>query len=274
MELKYLGTAAAEGFPAFYCDCDNCRIAKEKGGKNIRSRSQAILDDKILIDFPCDTYWHLTQNNIDILDANYCLITHIHSDHFYPTDLAYMRKGFSHPPASWKFSVYGSQDTAEVIDTYVESSNGFLCFNQVEPFKPFKVEKYTVTALKAEHGTKNPYFYMISDGEKTILYAHDTDYFPKETWDYLEAVTPHFDLVSLDCTEGAFETLPYKGHMCLGTNILCRDELLKKGYINTDTKVVLNHFSHNGKNSCYDDFKVIAEKEGFIVSFDNMSLTI
>lgn len=274
MKLKYLGTAAAEGFPAFYCDCEKCRIAKEKGGKNIRSRSQAILDDKILIDFPCDTYWHLTENNIEILDINHCLITHIHSDHFYPNDLAYMRKGFSHPPADWKFAVYGSSDLALPIENYVKYSNGFLSFNQIEAFKPFKVDKYTVTALKAEHGTENPYIYMISDEKSTILYAHDTDYFPQETWNYFESVNPRFDLVSLDCTEGALESLPYKGHMCLGSNIRCRDELLKKGYIDSKTLMVLNHFSHNGKDACYDSFKPLAEKEGFIISYDGLSVTV
>ena len=184
-----------------------------------------------------------------------------------------MRKGFSHPPENWKFSVYGSQDTAEVIDTYVKNSNGFLCFNQVEPFIPFKVDKYTVTALKAEHGTQNPYFYMISDKKSTILYAHDTDYFPQETWEYLKIVKPHFDLVSFDCTEGAFDSIPYKGHMCLGSNIACRDKLLKEGYIDSNTVMVLNHFSHNGKDGCYDVFKPIAEKEGFIISYDGLSLT-
>ena len=32
MKLKYLGTAAAEGYPAMFCNCENCKKAqKEKG---------------------------------------------------------------------------------------------------------------------------------------------------------------------------------------------------------------------------------------------------
>ena len=50
MKLKYLGTAAAEGYPAMFCNCENCRKAFAKGGKNIRSRIQALVEDALLID--------------------------------------------------------------------------------------------------------------------------------------------------------------------------------------------------------------------------------
>ena len=56
MKLQYLGTAAAEGIPAVFCECENCIKSKENGGRNIRTRSQALIDDCILIDFPQDTY--------------------------------------------------------------------------------------------------------------------------------------------------------------------------------------------------------------------------
>ena len=48
MKLQFLGTAAAEGFPALFCQCENCKRARELGGRNIRSRSQALVDGKIL----------------------------------------------------------------------------------------------------------------------------------------------------------------------------------------------------------------------------------
>ncbi len=39
MKLKYLGTAAAEGIPALFCNCKHCASARELSGKNIRTRS-------------------------------------------------------------------------------------------------------------------------------------------------------------------------------------------------------------------------------------------
>ena len=274
MELKYLGTAAAEGFPAFYCDCNNCKEARRRGGKNIRARSQAVIDGRLLIDFPCDTYWNLLKTDTDILQINHCLITHTHSDHFYPIDLKYIKKGYSHPPKEWKLTVCGNQHVGEPILGDVELSGGQLAFQKLEPFVPFVVDKYTVTALKAEHKAPDPYFYMISDGEKTILYAHDTDYFPQETWDYLEWTKPYFDLVSFDCTGGAYDTLPYKGHMCVGTAGVCAAALKEKGYIDEKTLIVLNHFSHNGKDAYYDALQPVAEKEGFITSYDGLTIKL
>ena len=45
----------------------------------------------------------------------------------------------------------------------------------------------------------------------------------------------HFDMVSLDCTEGAYDDLPYRGHMCLGRNIACRDRMLEEKLIDENT---------------------------------------
>ena len=51
MKLKYYGTAAAEGIPGLFCNCRVCQNALKKRGKEIKTRSQALLDGKILIDF-------------------------------------------------------------------------------------------------------------------------------------------------------------------------------------------------------------------------------
>ena len=59
MKIKFLGTAAAEAMPAPFCVCENCKRAMKLGGRNIRTRSQALVDDALLIDFPCDTYFHM-----------------------------------------------------------------------------------------------------------------------------------------------------------------------------------------------------------------------
>lgn len=64
MKLKYLGTAAAEGWPALFCHCEACKKARKLGGKNIRTRSQAIADNRLLIDFCADTYMHVLQQGL------------------------------------------------------------------------------------------------------------------------------------------------------------------------------------------------------------------
>ena len=104
MKLKYLGTAAAEGIPALFCECEVCKKSREKGGRNIRTRSQAIVDDTLLIDFPADTYMHALNNGIDLTYINHCIVTHAHADHFYPLDffakhdiMIVLTEGFLYP---------------------------------------------------------------------------------------------------------------------------------------------------------------------------------
>ena len=55
MKLTYLGTAAAEAVPAIFCNCEICKEARKLGGKNVRTRSQALINDDLLLDFPAGT---------------------------------------------------------------------------------------------------------------------------------------------------------------------------------------------------------------------------
>src|ERR1700680_3510978 len=54
MKLRFLGTAASEGYPDAFCDCANCRRAREVRGRSLRRRSAALVNDDLLIDFGPD----------------------------------------------------------------------------------------------------------------------------------------------------------------------------------------------------------------------------
>ena len=273
MKIRYLGTAAAEGIPALFCACEKCQKARKLGGKNIRMRAQALIDDALLLDLGPDLLAHSLRFRIDLTRLQHCLITHNHEDHFYEDSLHYIRRGcFSMPPENWIFRVYGNHAIFQRVTAISASSCGQLQGICVEPFKPFAVGPYTVTALKALHGSEDPYIYAISDGSKALLYAHDSDIFPEETWEYIQTQGLRFDLVSLDCTEGAMEDIPYQGHMCLGYNRRCKEKLLEIGAADAHTIFVSNHFSHNGKDACYDDYAPQAEKAGLLTSYDGMEI--
>ena len=172
MKLQYLGTAAAEAIPAVFCVCRTCRDAREKGGRNIRTRSQAIVNDSLLIDYPCDAYIHSIQNGIDYSGIHHCLITHIHADHLYPSDFEYLRSGFCKLPEDYEgFHLYGSVDVEAKVAKIAERTNGKLVFHCIKPFEPFFIGEMKVTALKALHGTPNPYIYLIENNGTALLYA-------------------------------------------------------------------------------------------------------
>lgn len=275
MKIKYLGTCAAEGVPALYCFCDVCKRSAETGGRNVRTRSQAIIDDKLLIDFPPDTYLHVLYRGLDLKRIHSCIITHSHDDHLYPADIEMHREVFAHPENENEMkpmTFYASEKSGAGIVKVIEKSNltekGNVHFVSVRPFEPFAVEGYQVTAYKADHDkTTDPLFYSVGDGKKTLLYANDTGYFLEETWDYLERVKPYFNFVSLDCTGCV---LNYRrGHMGVDTAAEVKKRLLDIGCADNKTVWCYHHFSHNGLVT-YDELVPIAEKEGFLVSFDGM----
>ena len=96
MKFRYLGTAAAEGFPAVFCNCEYCNVARKTGGKNIRTRSQAVIDDDLLIDFPPDTYSHALLTGLNLGKIKHLLVTHSHMDHFFPQEFELLVICFAH----------------------------------------------------------------------------------------------------------------------------------------------------------------------------------
>lgn len=53
MKITYYGTAAGEAWPGVFCDCELCRKARMLGGKNIRTRSQALVNQDLLLENCC-----------------------------------------------------------------------------------------------------------------------------------------------------------------------------------------------------------------------------
>jgi len=274
MKLKYYGTAAAEGVPALYCNCNVCRYSMQNGGNNIRTRSQALVNDKLLIDLPPDTLYHFQHLGLPINDIEYVLITHKHADHLHPPTLNVRCKGFvMHDIAP--INIYGSMPTIDLIFDELRKSGvlerGHWNLNELAPFTKVNVNGFYVVPYKANHAFETyPYIYEIFDGEKRMLYGHDTGNFLDETWQYLENNKPYFNLVSLDCTMGIASSSGHH-HMNVDNCAETKEKMIKIGCADENTIFVLHHFSHNG-NVSYDDLLPIAKNEGFLVSYDGMEI--
>jgi len=277
MKIKYLGTAAAEGIPAIFCDCENCKKARDKGGKNIRTRSQALIDDKLLIDFPADTYMHFLQHNIPLTKIKNCLITHSHYDHLYEQELVMRKKGFAHMDDESPIVFFSDEAGYNAIKDVKESkgiSDEDVLVEQIKLNEKFDVDDYKITALRAAHDPKSsPVVFIIDNGEKTIFYSNDTSEYPEESMEYLKNLKKPIDLISFDCTE-ACRDAKYVGHLTLDRCIALREKLFDIGAADSKTLFVLNHFSHNGTNVTYDEFVKIAAEYNFEVSYDGMEIEI
>ena len=265
MKLTYFGTAAAEGFPAVFCNCDYCKEARLLGGKNIRTRSQALVNDDLLIDFNADTYWHFLANGVKGYELPYVLVTHSHSDHFYLDEFERHQSPFAHEMTAPFLEVYGGKEVCERIDE--NSLLRRVHTHRLKAFEPTQIGKYTVTALPARHMETEEAFIYIIESDSVLLYAHDTGYFYDEVFEYIREKKIRFDLVSYDCTNVEIEISDRGGHMGLPNIRRVDAKLAEMGAVDKDTKRVINHFSHNARPIQ----SVLEEKvkdDGYLVAYD------
>lgn len=276
MKLLYLGTVAFEGIPALFCTCEVCRTARALGGRELRTRSQALLDGRLLLDFPPDTYTHMLREGIDLSTVPYGLLTHTHSDHLYAEDLTTRAVGFS-AVGETSFTLCGRKEAIDKVEVAVcarrEHMRGFS--TKVLPFyRPTPVGEFLVTALEAVHApASSPAIYLVRNAEgKNLLYAHDTGYLPEATWQYLAEHPCRLDIVSLDCTYGQSRKKNTGGHMSLAIDAEIKKRLISLGMANESTRFVVNHFSHNAPGVLYRDLVPAAAEEGMLVSYDGMTV--
>ena len=272
MKIQFLGTAAAEGMPAIFCNCAVCQEARKLGGKNIRTRSQALVDDQLLIDLPADTYMHFLMNGIEGDRIRNLLITHSHEDHLYPDELDLRRPPFGHDQRVPKLKVYCGEGAYAKIERFNREDRN-VAVEKVTHFSSVSFDGYTVTALPARHAPGDGAQFYVIEGEKTILYAHDTGYFYEEVFDFIQQKGFRFDLVSMDCTNVDIPIDDEGTHMGIDNIQRVLKRLEDMGAVNNATVKVINHFSHNG-NPLQHVLEARVADLGYVVSYDGMTLEI
>ena len=275
MKLKYLGTAAAEGIPGLFCNCRVCQNALKVRGKEIKTRSQALLDGKILIDMCPDTYMHILNYGLDLRPIRNCIITHNHSDHLLVSEFWCRIKGIANDIEEEPFNVYLTSSGYEAAKDFLGGAfdSPRLNFVKISPFEAFDIEDYHIIPLAANHDPKaDPVIYIIEHGDKTLLYANDTGIFPDATWEYLKDYKRVFDFVSLDCT-GMLLKGWVNSHMGLDTNKQLEDRMREMGLCDDNTVIYVNHFSHNGL-ATHEELVIEAAKLGYGVTYDGLEVEI
>ena len=273
LKITYLGTAAAEGFPGVFCNCEYCREAKRLGGKNIRTRSQTIINDDLLIDLPADTYSHFLNNKIEGDKIKYLLVTHSHSDHFYEREFEMRQKPFAHNMRAERLKMYCGKGVADVMEKIENINDYTVDFFLLNPFDEVSFGEYKITSLPARHFEGDGALFYIIEGEKTILYAHDTGYFFEEVFDFIKEKGFIFDLISLDCTNIDIPISDTGSHMGIDNINRVVKRLFDMGAINNKTKKVINHFSHNGA-PIHHKLEERVKEYGYLVSYDGLSIEI
>jgi phosphoribosyl 1,2-cyclic phosphate phosphodiesterase len=242
LKLHILGTAASEGFPALFCRCEHCLKARQLGGKNIRTRASAILDDTLKIDFPPDTLHHVLRDNLDLTKIQHLLFTHTHHDHFYPEDLNMRLPGYAHG-VQYPLHIHGNDAALAKCSQTLKKQNEHVQLHLLKPFQTYQISDAKVTPLLADHNQiETCLLFHIKKGNTSLLYGHDTGWFPEETWNWLET-NAKIDIALLDCTNG---NLPeFRNHMNVNAVIETKKRLQQNKVLSDQSKVYVTHFSHN-----------------------------
>lgn len=276
MRITHLGTGAAERIPALFCQDELCTRARAVGGKEIRSQAQALVDDTVLVDFGGDSYLHAVKYGLNLARIPVLLVTHWHSDHFYGEDLAYRLPDYANDIEE-PLEIYGTRTVEDffVRALHLEESGHTqrLRFHTVAGGDSFTImnARYTVHVFDATHGHRDGdcVFYGIDDGDRALLYAHDTGPFSADCWQQIADAGVHYDYVSLDCT-GGFTHTGMAIHMSLPQDAEVRRRLTELGVVDEHTIFMANHFSHNC-GATHEQLVEHAAPMGFRVAFDGMS---
>ena len=275
MKVCYLGTGAAEGIPALFCECEFCRRVRA-GQEKVRSRSQVILDGELSIDFPPDSFYHNAVFGAELSKIKYLLVTHSHMDHFYAPD--FVLRGYKYARGLQPIDIFGN---AEVLEVFEESTRremredvrSLIHLHELKAFEPVLFGDWRVVPLKAKHSSKEPLVFLIEKGDKRILHLSDSGMLPEEDFAYLEKEKKPFDLITFDCTFLYDPPSASGRHMGVYENEEIFSRLKKAGLVREDTKKVFTHFSHNSAPA--QDKLIRAEREfNAIAAYDGMILDL
>ncbi len=275
MKIQFLGTAAAEGFPGSFCNCKYCENVRKMGEKYYRTRCQSIIDNKLLIDMPADTYYHFLKYGIRGDKIETVIFTHTHGDHFYYNELEMRGAGYGKNMEVEKLNVLIPANAIEKIGKLGNHTKDIMNVVVAEPYKTYEFGEYQVTPLKAKHGygAIDANVYLIKKGDKTFLYGHDTGYFYDEVFDYLKDNGVYLNALTVDCCYASLPISDEGAHMGYPNVERVFNKLTELGVMDDKTVRVINHFSHN-VNPVQDVIEEESKHLNALVAYDGMVLEI
>ena len=275
MKIVYLGTGAAEGIPALFCQCEFCKRARA-GKESIRSRAQVVIDGELSIDFPPDAFYHNAVFGAELSQIKYLLVTHSHMDHFYAHD--FILRGYKYARELAPLDIYANGEALEVFEESTKREmrkevRPLIRLHELKAFKPVLFGDWRAVPFKAQHSSKDPFVFLLEKGNKRILHLMDSGYLPEEDFDFLEREKKPFDLITFDCTFLYDPVSESARHMGVFENRRIFERLKSTGLVHQNTKCVLTHFSHNSEPS--EDKLIRAEQEfGAVAAYDGMTIEL
>ncbi|MBS1706599.1 MAG: hypothetical protein JST40_12055 [Armatimonadetes bacterium] len=241
MKVHLLGTGGADGVPSLFGETRVDVLARELGGKDRRTRTSALVDGHLKLDFGPDTWFQVTDQGLNPRDWSAVIFTHSHDDHLARNELQYALYPFT-KEEYLPFTIFCNQAVADKIwERYPEWPIELVL---TKSFCPFEHMGYTITPVKANHKLDEDSQNLLIQSEgKTFFYATDTGIPLDETWEFL--VGQRIDAMVIECTEGRVPTA-YYGHLDVNECIATVNRLRSIGILAPTAPVVTTHHSAAG----------------------------
>ena len=282
MDCQFLGTGAAQGFPPVFGRSNFYTQIRESCRQEIRSRTGFRLGNTHQIDISPDITWQLARHELDLYDLEHLMITHTHGDHFAPLEVFDAMIMTAETPETVNdrpVKLYLSRAAASWLkDSYLPSQKNFLTRRILEKLEDhidvvalqyyqqyqagmlrFETVKGFHKALGEDEFSIN---YLLSNGQRNLLFACDTGFYSDDTWEYLKGKTA--DIVVMDAT---FGTMPDRGgvgdtHLNFETFHAQLEKMASIGFIDNDTEIYATHIScANGKS--YEELQAVLDGYGW-----------
>ena len=278
-----LGTGASEGIPCVFCECPVCGRARKRGGREVRSRSSLLLDERSIVDFSRDLFHQALQCGISLNGLEQIFLTHFHEDHISVEEMGGRTSAI--PALEFPVEVYCSAPAAEQVRLLFErfrnhnQAHPFDYFQRfrlhpVEPWETFSAGDLRVTPVISSHHGYGVgdwgYNYLFDSPQGRLLYAVDTGWYREETWRFLAG--RRLDCLVIECTYGDWEIPEYaEEHLNLHNLRHMLERLREIGCIGRETPVVLTHICHLNRLSHEELQAAVREWDFFVqIGWDGM----
>lgn len=280
MKITVLGSGGF-GYPFVFCECENCKKAKELGGKNIRKRASLLVNDEIIIDLTPDCLCSMNMYGKNMAKTKYLLQTHTHLDHFdlnHFTTLEYKYDIKKETPLTLICSDLSLQDIHnkaykfEKMDLYNEEylNKIKLKTKPVNHGESIKINDYTIKAIHCSHDERlGAQLYLITHNGKTLLYATDTPPITKTA--LAELAGEKIDCIFLD------ESFGINNYTFSHLNFNTFDEYIKSlkeiDALNENCLIYATHITHTG-NPPHEELEQILNSYGYSAAYDGLEFEL
>lgn len=272
MEVRFLGTAASEGIPNPFCDCEICSKARRDGGKDVRTRASVLIDERIQVDMSPEWTYQLTREKLTARTIEAVLFTHTHPDHFNVGELVSRCVNFAYN-VDFPLHIFGNDCAIKGAFNALDGLAGDRVLLQlVRPYEAFEHNGYKITPILSNHAKMELcYNYIVEKDGRTFFYGLDSGYLSETAFKFLENYQIHAAV--LECTYAKFRKGDETNNHLNFESLFKEVARLRAQGTFQDTRVYASHVSHSSKMT-HDEIAELLAEHDIILAHDGLNITV